>query len=74
MKTRTRKLLATSLIASAALLTSCASMDDRSTLTPGYEGKMVNDAAYIAAVEHMAAARGVDVRWINPPKVKASDD
>ncbi len=74
MKTRTRTLLATSLLVSTALVTACASLDDRSTLTPGYEGKMVNDAAYIAAVESMAAARGVDVKWINPPKVKASDD
>ena len=74
MKVRTRRFLAAALAASAALLTSCASMDDRSTLTPGYEGKMVDDARYISAVETMAASRGVHVKWINPPKVKAGND
>jgi len=74
MKTRTRLFLTALMTASATMLASCASMDDRSTLVPGYEGKMVDDAAYIAAVESMAAGRGVHVKWINPPKVKAGDD
>ena len=56
------------------LLASCASMDDRSTLAPGNQGTMVNDAEYIAVVETLAARRGVQVEWVNPPKVKSSDD
>ena len=71
MRSRTRVFL----IASAAtLLASCASMDDRSTLAPGNQGTMVNDAEYIAVVETLAARRGVQVEWVNPPKVKSSDD
>lgn len=74
MKTRTRQFLTVSLIASAALLTSCTTMDDRSTLAPGYDGQMINDAEYIAVVETLAARRGVRVQWVNPPKVRVSDD
>lgn len=73
MKTRNRLMLVAS---ATALLASCATMDeDRySTITPGYDARMVNDARYIAAVETMAASRGVRVKWINPPKVRAGDD
>lgn len=74
MKTRASQFLTASLIASAVLLTSCTTMDDRGRLAPGYEGKMVDDAEYIAAVESMAASQGVHVKWVNPPKVKAADD
>ena len=74
MKTRTRLFATALLAASAALLASCTSMHDRSTLTPGYDGKMVDDAEYIAAVESMARSQGVHVKWVNPPKVKATDD
>ena len=71
MRSRTRLFL----IASAAtLLASCASTDDRSTLAPGNQGTMVNDAEYIAGVENMAARRGVKVEWVNPPKVRTGDD
>ena len=54
----------------AMLLASCATTDRSMTLQPAYEGQMVNDVRYMAAVETMAAGRGVDVQWINPPKVR----
>ena len=69
MKAITRLLL---IAPAVALLASCASMDDRSSLAPGT--RMVNDAEYIAAVENLAVTRGVRVKWVNPPKVRAGDD
>lgn len=69
MKAITRLLL---IAPAVALLASCASMDDRSSLAP--DARMVNDAEYIAAVENLAATRGVRVKWVNPPKVRAGDD
>lgn len=56
--------------AAAVLLASCATTDRNMTLQPAYDGKMVNDVKYMAAVETIAAGRGVDVQWINPPKVR----
>ena len=72
MKPRTCLLLP---IAATCLLASCASMDDRMAAATGSgEVHMVNNAEYIAAVENMAARRGVKVEWVNPPKVRTSDE
>ena len=61
-------------LAAASLLAACASMDDRAAATTSSEVHMVNDAEYIAVVENMAAQRGVKVEWVNPPKVRTTDD
>ena len=73
MQTRNRLFIAAS---ATALLASCATTaDDRyATIKPGYDARMVNDARYIAAVESIAATRGVEVKWVNPPKVRDGDD
>ena len=72
MKARTRLLLP---LAAITLLAGCASMDDRTAISPrDGEVHMVNDAEYIAVVENMAARRGVKVEWVNPPKVRTGDD
>ena len=74
MKTRNRLFLAASAM---ALLASCATMDDDdryAAVQPGYEARMVNDIAYMAAVETKARGRGVKVTWVNPPKVRAGDE
>lgn len=71
MKTGIRLLLP---LAAACLLASCTSMDDRGAAAPSGEVRTVNDAEYIAVVEHMAARRGVQVHWVNPPKVRSADD
>ena len=69
MKATTRLLV---IAPAVALLASCASMDDRASVAPA--SGVVNDAAYIAAVERMAVARGVRVQWVNPPKVRVEED
>ena len=71
MKSRTRLLLSAT---ATLLLAACATTDQYAAVRPGYDAKMVNDAAYIAAVESIAAGRGVDVKWVNPPKVRVEDD
>ena len=70
MKVTTRLLIPA---AAAALLAACATTDDRALA--GSQGtRLVNDAEYIAVVEHMAKHRGVRVQWVNPPKVEVEDD
>ena len=72
MKARTRLLLP---LAAITLLAGCASMDDRTAISPrDGEVHMDNDAEYNAVVENMAARRGVKVEWVNPPKVRTGDD
>ena len=61
-------------LAAASLLAACASMDDRAAATTSSDVHMVSDAEYIAVVENMAAQRGVKVEWVNPPKVRTTDD
>jgi hypothetical protein len=48
----------------------CAGMQDKSAMNPN---QVVDDAAYIAQVEHMARSRGVSVRWVNPPQKRLKD-
>ena len=51
-------------------LAGCAGMQDKSAMNPN---QIVDDAAYIAQVEHMARNRGVSVRWVNPPQKRLKD-
>jgi len=48
----------------------CAGMQDKSAMNPN---QIVDDAAYIAQVEHVARSRGVSVRWVNPPQKRVKD-
>ena len=48
----------------------CAGMQDKSAM---YPNQIVDDAAYIAQVEHIARDRGVAVRWVNPPQKRVKD-
>lgn len=51
----------------AAGLAACASMDDgRASLSPD-SGKIGPDKAYMTRVEEIAARRGIEVMWVNPP-------
>lgn len=71
MKTRQRLVVA---FLPTLLLAACATMDDRYAVAPESHARMVNDADYIAAVEALAANRGVRVMWIHPPKVERPED
>ena len=71
MKAITRLLL---IVSAVALLTACASMDDRNSRASGHDVHFVHDAKYIATVESLAAARGVEVTWINPPRIRVEED
>ena len=70
MKTRQRLIVA---FLPTLLLAACATMDDRYVAAESH-ARMVNDADYIAAVETVAANRGVRVLWVHPPKVERSED
>lgn len=70
MKARTRLFLP---FLAASLLAACATTDDRRMATSAYDSEFVRDAQYIAAVESLAARRGVQVHWVNPPKVRVED-
>ena len=48
----------------------CAGMQDKSAM---YPNQVVDDSVYIAQVEHLARARGVSVRWVNPPQKRVKD-
>lgn len=62
--------IATAFAAVALVLTGCAGSNvkptyvDASQLTP----EEAADAAYIARVERLAKARGIDVTWVNAPR------
>ena len=51
-------------------LAGCAGMQEKSAM---YPNQVVDDAAYIAQVEHMARSRGVSVHWVNPPQKRVKD-
>ena len=53
----------------AVTLGGCSSMQDKSSVAKSYS---VDDAAYIAQVEHTARDRGVSVHWVNPPKKRVA--
>lgn len=57
--------LASVLVVSVAMLAGCASQDKTARAMTPHD---VDDAAYIAQVEHTARDRGVAVRWVNPPQ------
>lgn len=70
MKARKRLLLP---FLAALLLASCATTDDRRMATSAFDSHLVQDAQYIAAVESLAARRGVQVHWVNPPRIRVED-
>lgn len=57
--------LASVLVVSVVVLAGCASQDKTARATTPHD---VDDAAYVAQVEHSARDRGVEVRWVNPPQ------
>jgi hypothetical protein len=58
------------LVLAITALAGCAGMQDKSAMNPN---QIVDDAAYIAQVEHVARSRGVSVRWVNPPQKRVKD-
>ncbi|HET6603145.1 MAG TPA: hypothetical protein VFG21_02870 [Xanthomonadaceae bacterium] len=54
-------------IAMLSLLAACASS---SRVATKHEGVIRTDGEYVARVEAMARKRGIEVVWINPPKVR----
>ena len=62
--------LASVLAVSAVVLAGCASQDQMARSTVPHD---VDDAAYVAAVEHIARERGIDVRWVNPPQKRVPE-
>lgn len=50
-----------------AALGGCTGMQQKTTLAPKQQAE---DLDYIAQVEQSARARGVAVRWVNPPQKK----
>mgnify|MGYP006196943479 CR=1 FL=1 len=68
MKLQTRLFMG---VAAATLLASCAHTDDRYVTSRSLHS--VTDARYVAAVEQVAASRGVEVVWVNPPERRVDD-
>jgi len=68
MKLHMRLFLA---VAATALLASCATTDDNRVTARSMHA--VTDARYVAAVEQLAASRGVEVVWVNPPESRVDD-
>jgi uncharacterized lipoprotein YajG len=52
--------------AAIALLAGCAS--GSASLAKRERSGMHTDAVYVATVEAIAKRRGVEVRWVNPPR------
>ncbi len=55
---------------SMLMLGGCSSMHAKSAVVTPMD---VDDTAYVARVERVARARGVSVRWVNPPQKRTSD-
>lgn len=69
-------------VVAAAALSACASHKSHlagSQPVPAAQQQVSSDAQtydmlYMAQVEYLARNRGVDVRWVNPPKKKKRAD
>jgi hypothetical protein len=60
-----KRVLSTLLIAAVAALCGCAG---GSSGLARHEPMLKADALYVAKVEAIAKRRGVQVRWVNPPR------
>ena len=47
----------------------CSSMHDKTAVV---QPTVVDDAAYVARVERVDRARGIVVRWVNPPQKRVA--
>ncbi len=56
-------LIALSMLAAAG----CSTMHEKSTVAVAHPVD-VDDAGYVARVERVDRARGITVRWVNPPQ------
>lgn len=59
------------LIATASLLSACASNPNNDQVAPSYAADDA-DLQYVKAVEYAAERTGADVVWINRPRSRAS--
>ena len=65
-----KSIIAASVFAlSMLMMGGCSSMGTKSAVVHPMD---VDDAVYVARVERVARARGVSVRWVNPPQKPAS--
>ncbi len=65
-----KSIIAASVFAlSMLMLGGCSSMGTKSAVVQPMD---VDDTAYVAHVERVARARGVSVRWVNPPQKHTS--
>ena len=66
--------IAASLFALSVLVTGgCSTMHEKSTVAVAHPVDVdVDDDAYVARVERIDRARGVTVRWVNPPQKRVS--
>lgn len=60
-----KRIIAATVVASAVVLGGCAS---GSSSLAKRDPIMKADALYVAKVEAIAKRRGVQVRWVNPPR------
>ena len=66
-----KSIIAASVFAlSLLMLGGCSSMGTKSAVV---QPKDVDDVAYVVRVERVARARGVSVRWVNPPQRHTSN-
>lgn len=63
------KIRCLSIVAAAALLPACASMDEREAyVAPERAPSLLDqDSKYIARVNAIALRRGIHITWVNPP-------
>lgn len=63
---------AVSIACAVVVLSACASSGGMASAPQAdhdrYVGRIMTDAAYVAAVEQVARDRGVQVQWVNPPQ------
>ncbi len=64
--------IAATLFALSVLVTAgCSTMHEKSTVAVAHPVD-VDDADYVARVERVDRARGITVRWVNPPKKRVT--
>lgn len=56
---------------SMLMMGGCSSMGSKSTIVQPMD---VDDTAYVARVERVDRARGITVRWVNPPQKRSPSD
>ena len=57
-------------VSTCALLAACATARDSASSSPPEQRPLTAEQQYIAYVERIAKRRGIQLTWVNPPRIE----